>query len=192
MAETRTYQPTGVENCLRLWALAALNGFDDGVLVMYANQGNVRLQRPFVTLQILQEQMTQYPQEIVTSQQLVDGTYQVDVISRRQGSVQLTFFGNSCWEYGYAVSRSLRRSDVLTYNRNNGIEILQPLSALLNSPEPMDTQTEPRCVQDYSYAYAVRQTEVRQLDGSGARVLERVIATGNFDGVTTIVDESWP
>lgn len=191
MTETRTYQPTAVENCLRLWTVASLGNFTDGVQVIYANQGNFRLARPFVTLQILQESMTQYPVEVVTDTELVDGTYRVDIVSRRQGSVRLQFFGNQCWEYGYAVSRSLRRQDVLAYNTTNGVEILQPVSALLNIPEPMDTQTEPRCVQDYQYAYALR-TPVTQLTGDGGKVLERVVATGNFDGVSTIIDESWP
>ena len=192
MTETRTYQPTSIENCLRLWVMAALNAFEDGVVCVYANQGAIVLNRPFVTLQIIHESMTQYPREILTDTEMVDGTFQVDMVEKRQGTVQLQYFGNSCWEYGYAVNRSFRRQDVLAYNTTNGVEILQTATSLLNVPEALATTTEPRCVQDYQYAYALQTTMIKQLTGEGAKVLERVIATGDFDGVSTTIDESWP
>jgi hypothetical protein len=192
MSETRRYQPTTVEVNLRNWLVAALDGFPT-VEVIYQNQGSVRVPRPFVTLQVLTDIQIQDPEQIVRDVQLPDGSYQVDTLERRQGSVQVIAHGSESWNIMRAVSRSLRRQTVLEVNRANGVEVLEELSGILDLPELMSTTTEPRRSQDYSFSYCELTTEV-----TGAGVLERAITSGDVyqdtpgDGVDPVADVSWP
>lgn len=193
MAETRVYQPSATERNLRLWIVKAFQGEGLDAEVIYANQGANRIDRPFALLQIITEDVVQYPFEIVTDNVKIDGTYEVQMLEHRAGSVQITTHGSMCWQMIDAIARSIRRSDVIDYNTENGIEIMRPLTGINDIPLPLSTQVEPRKQQDYEYAFA-RKTIISSVS---ADVLERVIATGSIENQTPnpvepIIDESWP
>lgn len=193
MAETRVYQPSATERNLRLWIVKAFQGEGLDAEVIYANQGANRIDRPFALLQIITEDVVQYPFEIVTDNVKIDGTYEVQMLEHRAGSVQITTHGSMCWQMIDAIARSIRRSDVIDYNTENGIEIMRPLTGINDIPLPLSTQVEPRKQQDYEYAFA-RKTIISSVS---ADVLERVIATGSIENqnpnpVEPIIDESWP
>lgn len=193
MAETRTYQPTDTEVNLRLWIVKSFVGESLDAEVIYSNQGAIRLDRPFALLQIISEDVVQYPFEIVTDNVKLDGTYEVQILEHRAGSVQITTHGSLCWQMMDAIARSIRRSDIIDYNTENGIEIMQPLSGINDRPLLLSTQYEPRKQQDYEYAFA-RKTLISSVS---AGVLERAIATGsianqNPNPLEPIIDESWP
>jgi len=193
MAETRVYQPSATERNLRLWIVKAFQGEGLDAEVIYANQGANRIDRPFALLQIITEDVVQYPFEIVTDNVKIDGTYEVQMLEHRAGSVQITTHGSMCWQMIDAIARSIRRSDVIDYNTENGIEIMRPLTGINDIPLLLSTQVEPRKQQDYEYAFA-RKTIISSVS---ADVLERVIATGSIENqnpnpVEPIIDESWP
>lgn len=193
MAETRVYQPSATERNLRLWIVKAFQGEGLDAEVIYANQGANRIDRPFALLQIITEDVVQYPFEIVTDNVKIDGTYEVQMLEHRAGSVQITTHGSMCWQMIDAIARSIRRSDVIDYNTENGIEIMRPLTGINDIPLLLSTQVEPRKQQDYEYAFA-RKTIISSVS---ADVLERVIATGSIENQTPnpvepIIDESWP
>jgi hypothetical protein len=193
MAETRVYQPSATERNLRLWIVKAFQGEGLDAEVIYANQGANRIDRPFALLQIITEDVVQYPFEIVTDNVKIDGTYEVQMLEHRAGSVQITTHGSMCWQMIDAIARSIRRSDVIDYNTENGIEIMRPLTGINDIPLLLSTQVEPRKQQDYEYAFA-RKTIISTVS---AYLLERVIATGSIENQTPnpvepIIDESWP
>jgi hypothetical protein len=193
MTDSRTYQPTEIEQRLAAWLVASLDQFY-GIEIAYQSQGHNRLERPFVTLQVLTDYAAQDPIEQVLDVLNDDGTYRVQISELRSGSVQVIAYGNNSWSVMRAVARSLRRQSVIDLNTSNGIDILMGLSPIQDIPEPMSTQTEPRRQQDFMFSYF----DVTIYEDSGAGVIERVIATGDLynqtpgDGVNPEVDESWP
>jgi hypothetical protein len=176
VAETRTYQPTDTEVNLRLWIVKAFAGESVDAEVIYSNQGAIRLDRPFVLLSIISEGVVQYPFEIVTDNRNVDGTYEICISEHRAGSVQVMAHGSTSWDMMSTIARSIRRSDVIEYNTENGIEIMKPLTGINDRPLQLSTQYEPRKQQDYEYAFG-RTTTL----SIGARVLEQAVIGGNIE-----------
>lgn len=176
MSETRTYQPNATEVNLRLWLVKALEGENVEAEVIYANQGAIRIKRPFVMLSIVSEGVVQYPFEIVTDNRRVDGTYEICVSEHRAGSVQITTHGSNSWDIMSTIARSIRRSDVIDYNTQNGIEILKPLTPMADRPVQLSTQFEPRKQQDYEYAFG--RTTILSI---GAQVLQQAVIGGSIE-----------
>jgi len=187
MPEQRTYIPTKLESSLWAWATAAL---PSGTKILFSNQGNVRVEKPFVTIQVLTDGAITDPEEEVIQND--DGSRTLRIFEQRQGTVQMTAFGSESWPLIRALGRSIRRQSINDLNRANGLEILQDLGAN-DVPEQMSTWTEPRRVNDFVFAYGECTEE--PFDG---QVIEATHVTGDVyqqnpgDGCDPDFVVTWP
>lgn len=197
--ESTQYIPTTLEVALRDWVVQALTarGLEDGVAVLYGNQGKIRWGKPMVTVTILTDTETETMREVLTGNQLTDGTWEVCQVEGRQGTVQVVCFGLQSWPLAKAIHASLRNSEIVSFNASNNpalkLHLQQELVPITNLPNPQSVTTEQRRYQDFAFAYS----EATILP-DGRRVLERAIVSGDVyidtpgDGVDVDVDESWP
>lgn len=197
--ESTQYTPTTLEVALRDWVVQALTvrGLEDGVAVAYGNQGKVRPQKPLVTVTVLTDSEVETMREVLTGNQLTDGSWEVCQIESRGGTVQVMCFGLTSWTLAKAIAASMRNADIVSFNASNNpelkLQIQRELVPITNLPNPLSITTEQRRYQDFEFAYS----EATILpDGRG--VLERAIVSGDVyidtpgDGVDVDVDESWP
>lgn len=197
--ESTQYIPTTLEVALRDWVVQALTvrGLQNGVEILYGNQGKVRFEKPMVTVTVLTDSEVETLREVLTGNQLTDGTWEACQIESRGGTVQIVCFGATSWTLAKAIHASLRNADVVSFNASNNpelkLQVTRELVPISNLPNPQSVTTEQRRYQDFEFAYS----EATILP-EGRKVLERTIVSGDVyidtpgDGVDVDVDESWP
>lgn len=189
MTESTQYIPSEVEQALYKW----LSLVNPDVPVIYAQQGKIGIERPFVILQVLSDTAITEPEERVTDTPDGSGGYLVETIEHRKGVVQVTFFGSYSNDYARAAERSISQDRFTDFNRDNGIVISMSVNGISDVPQPMGTNTEPRKVCDFMFAYSDCTT-----DSVGAGVVEVVNAIGDVynvsegDGASSEIEVTWP
>lgn len=187
----RTYITTSIEDRLVSWIVAALDAHPT-VQVLMANQGGIKLRKPYVTIEILSDRAVNSREEL-TGNTLGDGSAEICEIASREGTVQILVVGEDSWTVARAIETSIKRQSVVQANSTAGLSIRESISPINNLPNPMSTINEQRRTQDFAFSYVDNTI----LD-AGSELLEQAIVTGDLytqtpgDGVTVNVDESWP
>lgn len=187
----RTYITTSIEDRLVSWIVAALDAHPT-VQVLMANQGGIKLRKPYVTIEILSDRAVNSREEL-TGNTLGDGSAEICEIASREGTVQILVVGEDSWTVARAIETSIKRQSVVQANSTTGLSIRESISPINNLPNPMSTINEQRRTQDFAFSYVDNTI----LD-AGSELLEQAIVTGDLytqtpgDGVTVNVDESWP